>query len=139
MNIFTYQLSDKYTPMRDNKNKKRRFQALENIKDSSRLRVPAKASLWHISSSILARGIGVAVTPIFTRLLTPEEYGLYPLYNTWIGIISVIITLELTGAVIYRGLQKFSEKKDEFISVTLGLFLTVFIGFCTLYFAFSSI
>ena len=114
---------------------KTEYDLLENIRKIN-LRVPAKASMWYTASSVLAKGISALCTPIFTRLLTPSEYGLYPLYNTWLSVVTVIVTLELTGGVIYRGLQKFENKKDEFISSAFGLFLFVFIGFCTLYFAF---
>lgn len=104
-----------------------------------RLKLPAKASLWYIISSAISRTIGAAGTPIFTRLLTPEEYGLFPLYNTWLSVATVILTLELTGGVIYRGLQKFSQDRDRFISATLGLFLSFFFFVCSLYFAFKSV
>ena len=111
---------------------------MEEVKKNLRLRAPAKATVWYIASSAIARAIGVLSTPIFTRLLTPEEYGLYPLYNTWLGVLTVIVTLELTGGVMYRGLQKFSDQKDDFISASFGLFIFVFVAFCTLYFAFGS-
>ncbi len=110
---------------------------MENIKKPSVIRVPAKASIWYIASSALSRSIGVMGTPIFTRLLTPAEYGLFPLYNTWLGLFTVIVTLELTNGIIYRGFQKYENKKDEFTSSAFGLFTVVFIGFCALYFAFS--
>ena len=109
---------------------------MENIKEQKLLKVPAKASAWYIASGGISRAIGALSTPIFTRLLTPEEYGLYPLYNTWIGVLSVLITLELTGSAIYRGFQKYSDKKNDFTSATLGLLSAVFITFCALYFAF---
>ena len=111
---------------------------MENIKKMLKLRVPAKASAWYIGSSVLAKGISTLVTPIFTRLLTPEEYGLYPLYLSWLSVFTILLSLELAGGVTYRGLQKFENDKDEFISVSFGLFLCVFIVFSTLYFAFSS-
>ena len=107
---------------------------MENIRKIN-LRVPAKASMWYTVSSVLTKGISALCTPIFTRLLTPSEYGLFPLYNTWLSVVTVIVTLELTGGVIYRGLQRFEDKKDEFISSSFGLFLFIFVGFCTLYFA----
>ena len=113
------------------------FSELEKIKGRPQFRVPAKASIWYIASSAVARSISAAGTPIFTRLLTPEEYGLFPLYNTWLGIITVIVTLELTGGVIYRGLQRFSHKRDDFLSSAFGLFLSIFVVFCALYFAFE--
>lgn len=113
---------------------KTEYDLLENIRKIN-LRVPARASMWYTASSILSKGISALCTPIFTRLLTPGEYGLFPLYNTWLSVVTVIVTLELTGGVIYRGLQRFEDKKDEFISSAFGLFLFIFVGFCTLYFA----
>jgi O-antigen/teichoic acid export membrane protein len=109
---------------------------LENIKKQPLLKIPAKASIWYIASGGVARAIGALSTPIFTRLLTPTEYGLYPLYNTWIGVLSVIVTLELTGSAIYRGFQKYGEQKEQFTTATLGLLGVIFTIFCTLYFAF---
>ena len=102
------------------------------------LRVPAKASLWYIISGAVAKGVGALGTPLFTRLLTPEEYGLYPLFNTWLAVLSVIVTLELTGSVIYKGLIRFERRKDEFISATLGLISLIFAVVCILNFAFGA-
>ena len=112
---------------------------MENIKKQLSIRVPAKASVWYIASSVIARSVGALGTPIFTRLLSPEEYGLFPLYNTWLAVIGVIVTVELTGGVMYRGLQKYENKKEEFLSSSFGLFLTFFISFCALYFAFDGV
>ena len=108
---------------------------MENIKKRIELRVPAKATLWYIISAGVARAIGALSTPVFTRLLSPEEYGLYPFYTSWLGVLSVVITLEITGSAIYRGFQKYGDKKDEFASAALGVIGAVFVGFCALYFA----
>ena len=111
-------------------------QVLEKIKGYSSLRVPAKASIWYIGSAGVARAIGALSTPIFTRLLTPEEYGLYPLYTSWLSVLSVLVTLEVTGSVIYRGFQRYEDKKEGFTSAALGLLGSIFVIFCALYFAF---
>ncbi len=121
-----------------NNNSKTEILVLDKAKGSLSLRIPAKAGIWYIASSAIARSVGVMGTPIFTRLLTPSEYGIYPLYNTWLGVAGVIVTLELTGGVIYRGLQKYADRKDEFISSVFGLFLTIFTSICALYFPFSA-
>ena len=99
------------------------------------LKVPAKATVWYVGSGAMARAIGALSTPIFTRLLTPGEYGLYPLYNTWIGVLSVLVTLEITGSAIYRGFQRYEDNREDFITAALGLLGAIFVGFCALYFA----
>lgn len=100
---------------------------LEKTKGKFTLKLPARASLWSVISGLVARGVGVVGTPIFTRLLTPEEYGLYPLYTTWLSLVSVIITLGITGGVIFRGLQRYSKERERFLSATQGLLVTVFV------------
>lgn len=109
---------------------------MENAKRQITLRIPAKATVWYVGSGAIARGIGALTTPIFTRLLTPKEYGLYPLYNSWIWVLSILITLEVTGNAIYRGYQNHSDTKNEFTSAALGLIGALFVVFCSLYFAF---
>lgn len=108
---------------------------MEGIKKYTSLKVPAKASIWYIASSGVARAIGALCTPIFTRLLTPEEYGIYPFYTSWLGVLSVLVTLEMTGSVTYRGLQRFEGDKEDFINAAVGVISAVFVGFCALYFA----
>ncbi len=109
---------------------------MENIKKRLTLRLPAKASLWYILSGAAARGVGMLGTPIFTRLLTAEQYGLYPLFTTWMGLFSVMLTLEVTGGVILRGLQRYDTRRDEFLSGALGLILILCFGGAVVYFSF---
>lgn len=126
--------------MRSAKNKKNIMErkALEKIKKHPIIRVPARASVWYIATSALQRSVSVLGTPIFTRLLTAEEYGLFPLYNTWLGVITVIATLEITGSITLRGLQKHEKEKDEYISSSLGLISTVFLLVVGLYIPFRT-
>ncbi len=103
---------------------------MERTKRAPKLRLPARAGVWNILSAIVARGVGVVGTPIFTRLLTPTEYGLYPLYTTWLGVLTSVLTLGLTGGAILRGFQRYEGRRVEFLSAAMGLFLTVF-GTCS--------
>ena len=109
---------------------------MENARKFTALRVPAKATVWYIGSSAAARIIGALSSPIFTRLLSAEEFGLFPLYSSWIGVLSVLVTLEMSGSIIYRGYQRFEGRREDFTSAAIGVISTVFIGFCALYFAF---
>ena len=112
---------------------------MDGIKRRRSLRIPAKASVWYIASSAFARSISVVGTPIFTRLLDAEEYGIFPRYMTYFSLVSVIATLELSGGVILRGLQKFEDKSDGFISSAVGLTSCVWAVISLLLFTFSAI
>ena len=109
---------------------------IKKIKFHPRIRVPAKASAWYVISGAVARGIGVFGTPIFTRLLTPEEYGVFPLFNTWLSLFSALATLELTGGVVHRGLLRFRGREREYLFSALGLIFCLFALFCSLYLLF---
>ena len=95
-----------------------------------RIKIPAKAGVWYVISSAAIKLAGMAATPLFTQRMSAEEYGKYALYMSWIAILSVVTTLGLTGSVVYRGLQKFEDRRDEFLSSALGLstlVLTLFV------------
>ncbi len=76
-------------------------------------------------------------TPVFTRLLSPEEYGLFPLYNTWLSLFFVIGTLGITGGLALAGLSHFKGREKEYLSASVGLLLLISLGVGSLYFIFS--
>lgn len=100
------------------------------------LPVQVKASFWFLICSFLQKGITALTTPIFTRLLSPDEYGVFNVFNSWMGIISVFITLNLSYAVYSQGLIKFSNKSDLFSSSLQGLTLTMVLCWTLIYLLF---
>ena len=102
---------------------------------NSHIRVPARASIWYIASALIGRGIGFFFTPIFTRLMGEGEYGAYTLYLNWLGIFTIISTLEISGGIYMRSLQKSEDKNRLFRSAVLLEILSIAV-FCILYFVF---
>ncbi|HQP90854.1 MAG TPA: oligosaccharide flippase family protein, partial [Bacteroidales bacterium] len=94
----------------------------------------ARASLWFLICSFLQKAISTLTTPIFTRLLTSAEYGQYSVYNSWKGIISVIVSMNLSYGVLMQGIVKNEGKKEEFTSSLLGLTTILVIAWCGLYY-----
>lgn len=84
-----------------------------------------KASLWFLICSFLQKGISVITTPIFTRILTTEEYGQYSVFNSWLGIVAIFVTLNLYYGVYTQGLVKFEEERTVFSSSMQGLLFTL--------------
>lgn len=88
------------------------------------LNAPTKASIWFAVSNIVRKVILYASMPIFTRLLSVEQYGIYTLYCSWSEIIFLFTTLNIFSNVYSKFYIKYKDKIWEFTSSIL--FLTVF-------------
>ena len=91
------------------------------LKKYRSLPVQAKASIWFLICAFLQKGISVLTTPIFTRLLTAAEYGQFNVFNSWLSILQIFISLNLSFGVYAQGLVKFSEDRYVFSSSMQGL------------------
>ena len=83
--------------------------------------LPAKASFWFIVCSVIQKGIAFFTTPIFTRLLIPEEYGVIGVYNSWHSILTVFITLQLSTGVFNKAMIRYEGHRDQYTSSMLFL------------------
>ncbi|SHF22637.1 Membrane protein involved in the export of O-antigen and teichoic acid [Marinitoga hydrogenitolerans DSM 16785] len=79
-----------------------------------------------MATDFILKGMTFITIPIFTRLLTVEEYGIVSLYNTFVSVFAIITGLDL-NASIGTGVKDFREKKKEFLSSTLFLSLISFL------------
>ena len=95
---------------------------LNKYKHSS---VQIKAALWFAACSILQKGISFIVVPIFTRVLTTEQYGTYSLYLSWLQILTIITSLYLYYGVFTNGMNNYDTDRDRYISSMQGLTLSI--------------
>ncbi|SEQ24330.1 Membrane protein involved in the export of O-antigen and teichoic acid [Lachnospiraceae bacterium RM5] len=95
-----------------------------------KLPVQAKASIWFLVCSFMQKGVTTITTPIFTRLMTTSEYGNYSVFNSWMGIISIFVTLQIYSGLFEQGLVKFESDRKVFCSSLQGLNLVLCV-FCT--------
>ena len=110
----------------------------EKIKGVKNLSTPVKASIAFMLCSFLQRGISTLTTPIFTRLLTTEQYGYYSIFNSWLEIVSVFTTLKLAGSVFTQALVKFDNKREELTASTAGVGTTATLLITVLYLPFRT-
>ena len=105
----------------------RKYKAMSNV---------GKATIWFLICAIIQKGIAFLTTPIFTRLMSTEQYGEYSLYNTWFQILLMICSFRLDYAVFNKGMSKYEDKKSEYtLSMqTTTSIITVFLLFIYLIF-----
>lgn len=87
-------------------------------------------ALWFLICSVIQKGIGTISTPIFTRIMTDEQFGAYNVYTSWQSIITIVVTLNISGNCITRELVALNDekKKSELSSSLYGL-TVLLVGF----------
>lgn len=108
------------------------------LKRYKNIPVQARASIWFLICAFLQKAIAAITTPVFTRLLTTEEYGQFDIFNSWCGILTVCVTFNLYCGVFTRGLVKFEDDRDAFSSSLQGLTFTLTLIWLIIYLAFHS-
>lgn len=93
------------------------------VEKYNRMSVEVKAAMWFTICGVLQKCINFITTPLFTRLLTEEQYGQVTIYNSWVSLLTVIITLNLFYGSFNTALMKFEEHRDQYISSVLSLVL----------------
>ncbi len=79
-----------------------------------------KSGLWYTAANFIMKGIGFITTPIFTRLLSHEEFGLYSNYASWLQTFTMFVTLNLASTFISARFD-FEDDFDGYISSALSL------------------
>ena len=101
------------------------------------LPIQLKASLWFLLCSFLQKGISTITTPIFTRILTADEFGEFGAFNSWYNIILIIVSMNLASGVYTTAMVKFSDDRKILASSYQGLNLILCIGWLIIYLLFT--
>lgn len=101
------------------------------LKKYNQIPIAAKATIWFMFCTILQKSISLITTPIFTRMMSTEQYGQFSVYNSWLQIFTIITTLRLNWAVFNKGMSKYKDDRDGYTStmqtLTASITLIVFI------------
>ena len=100
--------------------------------------VQVKASFWFLVCALLQKGITILTTPVFTRLLSTAEYGQYNVFKSWMGIVTIFVSLNLGAGVYIQGLVKFGEERERYASSLQGLTSALVIIWSVIYIIFHS-
>jgi len=87
-----------------------------------------KNVLTLLSGTSIAQIIPIIISPILTRIYTPEDFGLFALYNSIILIFATFIGGKFELAILLP------EKKEDALNITiLSILLALIISFITLW------
>ena len=81
----------------------------------------SKSVIWQLGGKFALQGIAFFTTPIFTRLLTPADYGYTALYASWLAILSLIEGLQVAGSIGNARFEYGEEKLPEYLSCIMSV------------------
>lgn len=103
------------------------------IKKVKYIPTPAKASIAFLFINILQKGLAFLTSPIYTRILTPEEFGQVSVFLSWYSLIGIIAMFCLSYGVFNNGMLDYEHDRDRFMFsllilsniITLSLFIII--------------
>ena len=80
-----------------------------------------KSAIVFVFASALTSGLNIITTPVFTRIMPVEDYGIVSLYGSWHQMLNVIATFSVTNSVINVGFHNYTNDRKGFLSSALGV------------------
>ena len=113
---------------------------IERIKKYKNAPVAVKASVAYTVCNIIQKSLSFITVPLFTRLLTTDEYGQFSVYTSWQGILAIFITLNLPYGSFAKAMVKFEKERDHYVAscetictVLTLLFLAIYLPLTSLW------
>lgn len=92
----------------------------EKRKNTNKLAVISGA--WYIVGNFLVKGMAFLTTPIFTRIMSKDEFGDYSNYLSWSGIVLIVLTMSIDTSLISAKFD-YEKKLSQYTLSTLSLIL----------------
>lgn len=72
-----------------------------------------------MTGTSVAQAIPIAISPILTRIYTPEEFGVFAIYVALVGFLAIFVTLRYEYAIVLP------KEKSEVDSLCVGIMLII--------------
>lgn len=108
-----------------------KIESIERVKmeQDSSIKKAAKASIGYTVGNILIKGINFISLPIFVRVMTTEEFGVYNVFLSYDAILFVIIGFAMHSC-IRNANQDFKGRINEFVSSITLLYIFNLLSLC---------
>jgi O-antigen/teichoic acid export membrane protein len=83
--------------------------------------------IWQTAGKFVLHGISFFTAPIFTRLLTPSDYGQVAVYSAWVSLFSLFIGLQTHGSIANAKVKFGDDKIGSYLSSIMTLSVISFI------------
>lgn len=81
-----------------------------------------KSGFWYLIANFTVKAMALITTPIFTRLLTKEQFGDYSNWFSWTSIAVIVITMSMESSLISAKFD-YENKLEQYNLSLIGLTL----------------
>lgn len=98
------------------------------INKYKKMPLPLKAGIWFAIADFSQRGVQLITTPIFTRLLSKEQYGITSTFVAWQNVMILLVTLSLQKAMfnLFKNDRDYNKIGSSLSS--LSMYISIFWG-----------
>ena len=93
-----------------------------------------KSSVALFLASLVTKGIAYLTTPIYTRILTPDQFGQVSVFLTWQNVLGIVAMFCLMNGVFNNGMVDNPNERDAYSFSMLGLSNVITIVFAAVFF-----
>jgi O-antigen/teichoic acid export membrane protein len=87
---------------------------------ASEVRTAVKHSFVYGIGSVLTKAVGFLMLPVYTRYLSPTDYGILELLDLTMSVLGMLLSMGLSAAFLkYYGVAESSEEKKKIVSTYL--------------------
>lgn len=109
---------------------KKEFEYMNGVKKHLKT-IPdgVKASIGLFVANVISSGIAYITTPIYTRLLTADQFGQVSVFHTWMSIFGIIAMFNLSYGVFNNGMMEYPKERNSYSASMLILSNIISIAF----------
>ena len=109
---------------------------VKNLKNASK---EVKASTAYMFCSILQKCLTMLTMPLFTRLLTTEDYGYSTVYTSTMAVMIIFTSLQLPYGSFSKAMIKYEKDRDGYISSVCAICTFLTLLYYVVYILFKSV
>lgn len=100
------------------------------------LSLPIKASIWFTICNCIQKATQIITTPIYTRILSTNQYGEYTVFLSWVEFVAIFTTLDIFYSGYNVGMEKFKNDRENYTSSMYGICMamtTIWLLICIIF------
>ncbi len=95
--------------------------------------VELRASMVYVLCNILQKCLSVITMPLFTGLLTQEQFGEFTIYNSWSSLLTLFLTLYMAHGSFSTAMVRFEKDRVGYISAVQAITAVLCLVFLAIY------